>query len=270
MKAVKDLATAIVDRGLRLRPKSSDRTVPRIFYCHVPKCAGASISRTIRKQVFAGRKRSTFGIDLRASQEAARLFSMEMMEAREVVLAYHLSIARNRFGSGHVYCRPHLVDRFMNEWHFVTLLRNPVDRWISEYVYNTYKDVDWAKNTLEFDAYLASETAQSTATSFLRYFSSIPSGHAGSVEAFVDEAVANLERFSVIGVVENLDQWRDSFETRFGRDLSIPRVNTSPDLGAADEIRSNDSLMKTIRELCEPDLRIYRRILESASIQSSA
>lgn len=266
MKSIKSLAIALMYRGVQLSLKDPSGKVPKVFYCHVPKCAGSSISRAIRQQLFAGFKGATFSIDLRGSYKSSQVSSMDMMGVREILLAYNLSIAQNYFGSGHVHCRPNLVESYMNEWDFVTILRNPIDRWISEYVYSTYKDSDWYKNTLHIDDYLESERGKVTGIEFIRYFSSMPNNYVGNVEEFVDEAVANLERFSVIGTVENLERWRESFKTCFHKDLSIPRVNTSPNSGVADKIRSNDSVMKKIEELCKPDLHVYQRIVEMTNM----
>jgi hypothetical protein len=266
MKFIKNLAVAIMHRGIQLSLKDPSSIIPKVFYCHVPKCAGSSISRAIRQQLFVGFKGATFKIDLRASHKSSQLSSMDAMRVREILLAYNLSNAQNYFGSGHVYCRPNVVEYYMNEWDFVTILRNPIDRWISEYVYSTYKDSDWQKNILPIDDYLASERGKVTGIEFIRYFSSMPNDYVGNVEEFIDEAVENLRRFSVIGTIEDIERWRESFNKRFNTDLSIPRINTSPRVGVADRIRSDDSIMKKIEELCEPDLRVYQRIVEMTKV----
>jgi hypothetical protein len=149
----------------------------------------------------------------------------------------------------------------MDEWDFVTILRDPINRWISEYVYNTYKQGAWEKNTLPLDDYLVSNKATVTGISYVRYFSSMPSDYIGGFDEFINEAIENLRRFRVIGSVETLDNWCDSFEKYFKKKISVPHRNASPKIKVADKIRSDDSIIKKIEKLCEPDLYIYQQIV---------
>jgi len=177
----------------------------RIFFCHVPKCAGTSLSRAIARQAYPAYQAvliPNFSVRLEAAKDASTIFALPKVEARQIILCYHLALDRYKFGTGHVYCRPKLVDAYRKKWHFVTILRNPVDRWISEYAYNTFKASNWAKNELSLEDYIQSEKGRGTAESFLRYFSSIPYPYSGDPQLYVDEAIDNLSRFSVVCTVE--------------------------------------------------------------------
>jgi len=262
MKKPKSLVSLLKDK-ISESSEDSNFNIPKIFYCHVPKCAGTSILQVLRKELFSNYKVSTFDINSRASERASRLFKLQIMKFREMILSYNLSIPQNYFGSGFVYCRPKLVKSFMKEWAFITMLRNPIDRWISEYVFNTYKkNSDWSKNTLPINDYIQSETGKISAISYIRYFSSMPSTYEGDFNEFIDDAVANLGRFKLVGSVDMLEKWCQSFKLSFGKEIVIPRENISPNIEAAEEIRSNDSLMQQIELLCEADLSIYHRALE--------
>jgi hypothetical protein len=151
----------------------------------------------------------------------------------------------------------------LEEWDFVTILRNPINRWISEFVYNTHKIADWAKNIKPIDDYLLSKTGQIAGTIYIRYFSSMPPNYIGNYDEFIDEAVENLGCFSVVGTLEKLDEWRQSFKSHFGKNIRIPKKNVSPNADVIEEIRYNDSLIKKIELICEPDLRVYQRVVES-------
>ncbi len=185
-----------------------------------------------------------------------------MMHCREHVLAYNLAIQRNYFGRGHCKCRPQLVQAFSAEWDFVTILRHPVDRWISEYVYNTYKQSDWVKNRLSLDEYLGSSKGGASGNYLVRYFSDAPSGLNGNSAQYIEEALGNLARFSVVGTLDNLETWVSRMNDHFGIALDIPKVNSSPKNERAEEIRSDASLMKRIEEACKYDLELYDRYLE--------
>lgn len=254
--------TSAFKREILHRNTDPATRLPRIFYCHVPKCAGAGLSAQIRERLYADFRVGMFNIDLEASRESASLMGRDMMRLRQDILAYNLARDDNFFGTGHVYCPPRIVNHFRPRWHFVTLLRHPVDRWISEYVYNTYKPLDWAKNTLPLEQYLTTAKGRDTGISFLKYFSSVPDQHRGDFAPFIEEAAANLARFSLVGTVEHLGAWRRAFEERFGVSIQLPRTNTSPNREVARRMRADTSLMTRIERLCEPDLLLYQRMAD--------
>src|SRR4030042_2161170 len=107
--------------------------VCKICYCHVPKCAGISVSSAIARKFLKLHERiliPNFGVDLEATGRASKITSRPMGNLREELLAYALSLSKYKFASGHIPCRPKLVEEFHKTWNFVTILRNPVDRWI--------------------------------------------------------------------------------------------------------------------------------------------
>jgi hypothetical protein len=240
----------------------SNTKVPKILYCHVPKCAGGAVADALSDSVYAGQAIRKFGINLEATRRTAKLLSMDTMRAREVLLSYNLSMKHNYFGSGHFYCRPNMVSEYMGEWNFVTLLRNPVDRWISEFVYNTYKTSERARNTMPLEEYVESNKGKNNAETFLRYFSSMPADYEGDKKMYIDEAVENLSRFSVVGTIERLDHWRGLCESFFGTKMNIPVKNESPNQNAANNIRSNQQVMSKIEQLCGEDMQIYHRAVD--------
>ena len=252
----------VVNSCLSLVRNNDTSTIPRIFFCHVPKCAGSSVVSAIEDQVYAGFSVESFDIQQEASLRAANFLGTPMMGAREAVLAYNLSIQKNYFGRGHSYCRPGLVSEFLTDWKFVTILRNPVDRWISEYVYNSYKTSAWIKNDFSLGQYLESKKGRSTGRTLIRYFSNQSIGDQKDTSIYIEEALENLSRFSVVGTLENLDVWVARVNRCFDISLNVPKLNVSPKSQKAEEIRSDPKVMKKIEELCRYDLEFYYRYLD--------
>ncbi len=146
----------------------------KVYFCHVPKCAGSAITSALYKGLYRGYRVSRFGIDLLASSRCADAVDFDMMDVRKVILAYNLSLSHNHFGAAHCFCPPNIIATFENTWNFVTILRDPVERWISEYVYNRYKnDTLWGKSNLDIEEYLRSYKGRKSGQSYLYYFSSI-------------------------------------------------------------------------------------------------
>lgn len=256
MKSIKTAIRSVKNRFVigQQKPKSD---LPKIFYCHVPKCAGTAISSDINNRLYKRFQVGTFRIVPEATLCPAKLFSIEMMRAREIILSYNLSNSNNYFGTGHVRCNPKFVNSFNNEWNFITILRDPIDRWISEYVYNTFKKDSWNKNTLPIDEYINSESAITTGISFVRYFSSMPGNYNGNTNEFVEEAIENLKMFNIVGIIENIETFSRLFNQQFNTKLSIKKRNKSPNNQAFINIKSNKSILKKIELHCESDIKIY-------------
>ncbi|SHG25626.1 Sulfotransferase family protein [Microbulbifer donghaiensis] len=238
------------------RPGSS-KAPPRIYFCHIPKSAGSSIASAIRDQVYSRHNLDGFNIDPRASLRAGKVTENSLMQAREVILAYNLSVKANFFGKGHCYCRPGLIKEFASQWNFITVLRNPIDRWISEYVYNTYKQGDWTKNDLPLNEYLESRKAEAGGQQLIRYFSNYSLNFRSSPRDHIDEALENLSRFAIVGTMENLDTWADELMKKFSFEIKLPSINKSPSNQAVEQIRSNPAVMRKIEDLCRHDLELY-------------
>jgi len=261
MKILKTLVNRLKQK-IYPKLKNPKGEIPKIFFCHVPKCAGTSISTEIQKKIYSKYNIGTFRIVPEASFNSATLLSIDMMKVRKIILAYNLSDPYNYFGTGHVYCTPNILNSFSNEWNFITILRNPIDRWISEYVYNTYKTDKWAKNTLPLNDYLNSKTGKLTGISYVKYFSSIPDNYNGKMDEFIEEAIENLNHFYIIGILEKLDKFTKTFKLKFNSEIVLPKINPSPNTQIFAKIKSNEILLEKINNLCKADMEIYQKIVK--------
>ncbi len=247
---------------LRRRAGAYLARYPRIFFCHVPKCAGVSLSQAVFAAVYpAAFRAARLGahIDLRGSAAAAELLGIDQMTAREVQLVTQLNDPLTVFTTGHCAVRPALAAAHCGRWHFVTILRDPVERFLSEYVYNRYKASDWKREDATFEAYLDSENAAWNAVTYARYFSgrATPQAVAADPDGAVRDALANLARFSVLGTVEDMPAWQAAFAARFGRRPRVARRNESPNRDAVAEIRADGAAMARVRALCAVDRAIH-------------
>ncbi|MCU7556111.1 sulfotransferase family 2 domain-containing protein [Alteromonas sp. ASW11-19] len=241
---------------------------PRVFFCHVPKCAGVSLSKAIFSALYPALfKASRFSghIDLTASRHSEALLDVDMMTAREVQLITHLSDKYRVYTNGHCIARPDVVSKFYKQWHFVTVLRDPVERFVSEYVYNRFKTSTWQKLDTGIDSYLASPSAQTSATTYARYFSGIaqPEAIQNDPETAARLAIDNLQRFSVCGTLSNMPRWQESFNQTFHTRIHIGNRNSSPNKQAYTEITGDAALLAQIKELCHTDQRIYDAVVDA-------
>lgn len=232
------------------------------MFVHVPKCAGTAIRHAICEAVYGKKKFKQFGWNPWACRDAADALGEDENLLRRRLLAYHLATESNIFGSGHYPAPPRLVEHFRQPWYFITILRDPVARWQSEYIFNRHKDAEWGKVELGVQAYLETNHAHETATSFLRFFSDYTPGSQQRFEPLIQQAVGNLRRFHLVGRVEDMAGWETRFNKLFNTRIQLNRQNESPRPSAKASLMSPD-IKGRIAELCEPDIEVYRRFFDS-------
>jgi hypothetical protein len=258
-------ATDIKQHIRKTRQQRLDQ-IPRICFCHVPKCAGSALVTAIRDQYSLADRVlfPSFYLDLEASGQAAEATSESITRVRENVLSYVLATERYKYAGGHVPCRPHMVETFRDRWSFITVLRDPVERWISGYVYDRYKTETWSRVELEIEEYLRSDAGIVSGRAYLWYFSDMPDDPSiQRFEPYVEEAVENLRRFALVGATEDMAALAERFGQVFGRPLKIVAANRSPNPTGKQDIRQNTALMEQIREVCHPDILLYTRLQET-------
>jgi hypothetical protein len=247
------------------RQQTIDAT-PKLCCCHVPKCAGTALWSAVAKQTPTAWQRlmmNRFVLNLRACQVASELEGVDYPQLASALASYHLADPKHAFVKGHFHCPPGMVARFSPSWGFLTILREPVDRFISAFVYDTYKDSQVFRNDLDIEAFLESQRGYYEGKIYLYHFSDYfrdPVRDDARVAAAKAEALDTLARFRLVGVVEEMDAWLQRFHAIFGRRLVVPKVNRSPKPEMAQKIRSDPGLMRRIEALCETDLEIYEKV----------
>lgn len=239
--------------------------IKKICFSHVPKCAGAALGHAIARRygildrIFI----RNFHLEPGASGKASEAISVPVRDLRENVLAYILAEGTYKYVSGHFRCRPATVSAFGQEWHFITMLRHPIERWISGYVYDRYKLLQWAQTDLSVEQFLESRRGHMNGMMYLLYFSNIPEDpFISDYQYYVDEAEANLQSFSLVGILENLEEVAQTFSGIFGKPIKVSAVNPSPNPQAAQKIRRDKKLVERIAEVCQPDMDLYRRFVK--------
>ncbi|WP_420935763.1 sulfotransferase family 2 domain-containing protein [Alteromonas sp. A081] len=233
----------------------------RFVFTHVPKCAGSSLSSALLDGLYSPlikHSHLTVGIDGELALKASEITGIYDQKIRQVHIATYLASNKKVFVSGHCYATPALVQAFKENWNFITVLREPIDRFISEYVYNTYKKESWKKNTLTIDEYIAKDRMLKSGMTYARFFSGLDfQDIKNSPDFAVDLAIDNLKNYYKVGFLENLQVWVDELNSEFDAKIKINHSNSSPNKPIVAEIYNDPSKIQRIRELCQIDLRIY-------------
>ena len=235
----------------------------KIFFMHVPKCGGTSISRAIRRNYGFGKKQGTdfFQLDAAASLKASQILGTIELEFFENLLIYNMSIRSRKYIDGHFVYSQKAFESFGDEWKFVTLLRNPVSKWFSKYFYNRYKESLHYKLDCDLETYLESKTGIADGSDYVRCLTGTSLLHNSNSKCAVEQAIGNLDNFALIGVLEKIDVFTRDFERQFDAKLNIKRHRSNPFPKFKQEEQISNRVKKRVEEICQPDIQVYNAAL---------
>lgn len=239
-----------------LVPRSQIRQ--SLVFHHVPKCAGTSIYRAIGEHY---PRRATARLDAVASRRAAELTGQDLDHYREGLLLYFMSRNEIRYVNGHFAFSNIAYDAFSDDWEFITILRDPVDRWFSHYFFNRYKTDDHFRIHEDLEAFVMSDLGRELGHYYVDKFSGSGVSGASSIDEGVEAALANLAKFSIVGHLEDLDGFVAEFERRYSARLNVGHAMRNPVDDVLRQARITDEVRQKVEEICRPDLEIYRNAL---------
>ena len=206
------------------------------FFMHVPKCGGTSLSEALYATVPMHRRVGV--IDAIATRRATTLMHADLEETpfyhddlpngaevyalREQMLLVHMAWGTELI-HGHVLFSERAYRHFGQTYRHVTLLREPLERTLSNFLGS-------ARDGLidgDLDGYLESEIFRTHGLSMLRYFSGTHPLGPTEEKAALERAKRNMDRFSIVGFLDDLDGFARQFSDLFGRRPTIFRYNSS-------------------------------------------
>ena len=255
-----DLEAAVRDAEAFARTSVSGPLDDKIAFMRIPKCATTSVHYSIARAYRSVWAYDGSGIQLvhhGACNRAADARGESTWEMRRAALAYHLSHPDSQYVYGHFEINRQILDAYADQFNFVTLLRNPVDRWISHYLYNKHLPRDRYDIDVSMEEFLETERGRGIGQMYTAYLTG--TGALTPDERETDEirrlARENLEEFELVGIVERMDQFREEFEERFGIDIEVHRRNKSPAPEGAKDVGAE--LRAKIREVCALDVELF-------------
>jgi len=265
-------------KPLNTRTKNlfSERLKEKIAFLHIPKCGGNSITSAIYDRYKTldpkNQFRSAF-IDANASLKTVEIFDgtdpfsddfHNVLKFREYLLVYFMSQNASPFIHGHFSFSNLAYENYGHEYAFVTVLRDPVERWISSYFYNKYRHKNDLNIQEELSIYLESPRARSNGYEYVKKLTGrIDRGRDYTNADAIAEAKKNLDKFAVVGRLEDLDEFKVKFHARFGVKLQIGLQNQGPKPESFKKAVISQGIEMKIRDICQPDLEIYQHACKS-------
>jgi hypothetical protein len=243
-------------------PVVSDKPV---VFLHVMKCGGTSVRAGLASGVAGHREGpDIFELDGGAAKAAAGGTHADNWKFRDALLLYVLEAMPPALVLGHFRYRTR-YEPLLGSAHFVTVLREPVERLVSLYRYRRYKEGIDVPVSVSFDEFLGTKRWANEGHAYVDIFCG-DDGFDPRSEGAIDAAVANLERLAVVGFTEDLDGFARGVAGCVGRPVSIPMLNESPAPkggGGGDNITA--ASLEVAREICQPDIQVYERIRASTT-----
>ncbi len=251
----------------------------KIFYLHIHKCGGISIQQAIKAcyhTLDVVKQRQIFHIlNSRASFNAVQTavnqtnFSFDKavispeMEFREKLLLYYMYQEHINFIAGHFSFNAAAYQYFSDKYAFVTVLRDPVERWISLYFYNRYNKGGHRNIDTEITEHLKSARGQRQGHAYVEWIGGLNKERDYTSEEAINRAKENLHKFSVVGCLEYQENFVSRFEDQFGRRLIIRKLNQNPKSKIDRNSIITKEIKEEIREICKPDVEVYQYAVDN-------
>lgn len=218
---------------------------PNIAFVHIAKCGGVSIDTALRGSLANLKERridreasliaslSDFTQKINSIDSACDFSEYHAIKLQRLFDQY---LALNwQYVSGHVAVNTDTLNRYKEKYAFVTMLRDPVERFISNYIFNKLTNT----NTFMLPNNLSTDNVIKEAHEIIGsrrgwHIANIPTMCiTGSFPSNIEQAKLlnktfseNISKFAVVGFLNQTDSFTNQIESLTGRKINICHKNS--------------------------------------------
>lgn len=259
----------LIDHAKRIRDLAVDRLHPQpVVFHHVPKCGGTSVGRALRRRYLLSQATVIPESSFRALEAFTGCSDREkllvdVLDLREQMLLY-LLYERVRCISAHVRFSRIAHARFAGSYSFVTILREPVSRFVSNYRWSHGKPDAHARIEQSFEQFLDTPRARRLGATYVEFFSGLPKDSDFTSDEAIAAAIETLGHLDAVGMLDDLDGFSQALEPLLGVRLRIGHENRATPHSLARAGIDDAATRAKVEELCRPDLAVWHAVRKTA------
>lgn len=258
----RNLRRTRVYRGRMGRMVTGSKLKHPVAFMHLPKCGGTSLSEALYALVPLSQH---IGIlDSQSTQRGLAIFNTdrderflyhddgdrtgELFAFREQLLLMHMAHGC-ALVHGHFLFSDKADGHFGSRYRYITIMRDPVARTISNYrMAQRNKVFD-----LTFDAFLESPFVRRMGLHNLRYYGGRAEIAPDAEGEVLTKAKANMEKFALIGFIDDTNGFSARFADLFGATPKIRHYNE----GTPEKFTITPEERARLERICAPDIELY-------------